>query len=1664
MTYSPDVPSSALGPNEYNSGLNVETDVRGIRSVAGDEIVLPTVPGTPTFVSGGYRRPQEGQTNDFYFVVATTEGSWYASNGSGSWADITPAAGPFTSYTQNTNITEAWNGTVPFYNDEANPPMFWPEYTGQSFETLTATSAAGTSTLTFAPQADEVQGVSIIRTDTGGTGTFVYNSGETLKTGQKITISGTNTNTYSSRANTVEIVDNAGRFTFKNIMLPAEFVGSISGTTLTVTSVTAPGVIYNGMLLSGTDSSGNDIADDTYISAFVSGSATGASVWTVSTSQTIAVGTAILGERQYPLTQGQSVEISGTFPTSTTVLSGVQIQSATGDFSCSASTIRAGQSLTISGTISNSDTTLSSVRILDNTGKFSSAASTYQTGQTVEISGAASTAAVALTSVEATGIAGQFTCGSTTLLTGQTIRVSGDTTLTPQSLGTVKITGTTGEFTCAAATLAVGQSVVISGSNTSTGFALTGVAATGTAGQFSCTSTSPNTLTVGQSIAVTGDDVGFTLSGVQILGTAGTFSCTASSSTLKVGQRVTISGPLGGGTITTPAYENPTDYFISVTNGSTTFTLTDVNGGALTTTAGVLTGVTVRVNETTIFGYSNPTVYTISATNGTTTFTLTTSSGTALVTNIGTPTDLGFAITPPGVVGYTNPTTYLISATNGTTTFTLTDIGGDAIATVPGTPTGLSYNVSAPAIVGYSNFTDYLIKTTNGTTTFTLTNMDNSPIVTTGGTLAGLTFTLQAPNIEGYVSPTLYLISATNGSTEFTLVNKTTGEPIVTTGGLGTGATVKVLKPAIANYSNPTTYLIESTNGTTAFRLLDAEGNAIDTTGGTPTGLTYTILAPSITGYSSPTTYYIGETNGATYFTLVDSAGDAIETNGGLVTTAVSVFVRPPSITGYSNPTTYFVVSTNANNQFTLSATLAGAPITTAAGALEGLTFVYTPFAIGQEILVDYIVPTGFRGTHTVTNVSQNSVSYAGTTAGPQTTPGAVSDPHPVMIMYSNTVPGEISDISFDTATTQTLTLTTPYKVVPYVAGDKIVISGVSNYYDGTYTVVSATVDTITYQAVPGAAYPGGGSVAPLYSWNYNPNWQGYHAKFMRLYSTPNVGNILIAGGLTVTTLDGSIEEYPVSVQWSQAFGLNEAPATWEPTVLNVANQLEVPLRGAVVDGFPCNGQFFLSSYWDTVVFSPLNYSTTSAPILGVRLHSQGRGMLTSNCWANTDKMVYGLDARDIWVFDGQDFKGLGNQRVKNWFYDQIDPEYVERIYMQTNTQKNQVEIYYPTKPPVISNINIVDTQGTFSCELEFSYGSGVMRNGLQVILSGTESGTGSISGYTSPSTYYVIDSYITDGVQYFQLSTTYTGSAITTTAGSVTGVNFKFVSDGVPNMMLAYRHDLDCFNAPREVQAATFACESPVWSSSEWYFNVTGTNITGTGTGAAFNLLRTVSSYTGGITPNVRGTGYAVGDTILVLGTALGGNTPANDATVTVATVDSGGRIATITATGDAADTWTYNDGRRTVVYARGLLNRQLVTRDEGYNFLGPQTREYPVASSFRRDNIKILPDYSGKLLVHRVLPEVNNLSYTGVPVDPTLTPIRVGSISVQVEGANSVGQAPLETTAITMATDTDYPWVQIAQNAHRVNSLIISNSSTTNIWICNSTTWQYTATEDDR
>jgi len=201
------------------------------------------------------------------------------------------------------------------------------------------------------------------------------------------------------------------------------------------------------------------------------------------------------------------------------------------------------------------------------------------------------------------------------------------------------------------------------------------------------------------------------------------------------------------------------------------------------------------------------------------------------------------------------------------------------------------------------------------------------------------------------------------------------------------------------------------------------------------------------------------------------------------------------------------------------------------------------------------------------------------------------------------------------------------------------------------------------------------------YVWNYestlSPPVTAVTAGFVRNFCSPNVGNILIAGNLTKTN-SGINYQYPTTVRWSQSFANTGVPATWLPTITNVANEQEVPLRGPIVDGFFLGGNFYVCSYWDTVTFSPIAYQSYAAPIFGISLFKQGRGLLNVNCWDNADDIVYGVDSRDIWAFDGTNYQNLGNQKIKDYFYANLNPLYTNRVHLVNNTHKFQIEIYYP--------------------------------------------------------------------------------------------------------------------------------------------------------------------------------------------------------------------------------------------------------------------------------------------------------------------------------------------------------------------------------------------------
>ena len=89
---------------------------------------------------------------------------------------------------------------------------------------------------------------------------------------------------------------------------------------------------------------------------------------------------------------------------------------------------------------------------------------------------------------------------------------------------------------------------------------------------------------------------------------------------------------------------------------------------------------------------------------------------------------------------------------------------------------------------------------------------------------------------------------------------------------------------------------------------------------------------------------------------------------------------------------------------------------------------------------------------------------------------------------------------------------------------------------------------------------------------------------------------------------------------------------------------------------------------------------------------------------------------------------------------------------------------------------------------------------------------------------------------------------------------------------------------------------------AQETYTGVSGTVNTAAGINAEFNLSKTGTTYTVEAIAQ-GGSGYQVGDQILITGDLIGGTTPANDATITVTTIDGVGSVTAASVEGTALD-----------------------------------------------------------------------------------------------------------------------------------------------------------------
>lgn len=116
--------------------------------------------------------------------------------------------------------------------------------------------------------------------------------------------------------------------------------------------------------------------------------------------------------------------------------------------------------------------------------------------------------------------------------------------------------------------------------------------------------------------------------------------------------------------------------------------------------------------------------------------------------------------------------------------------------------------------------------------------------------------------------------------------------------------------------------------------------------------------------------------------------------------------------------------------------------------------------------------------------------------------------------------------------------------------------------------------------------------------------------------------------------------------------------------------------------------------------------------------------------------------------------------------------------------------------------------------------------------------------------------------------------------------------------------HTSDAINIPPNLTNWSRLNSGIKWAAQgQTFTNKSGTNVIGTGNGATFDVTTANTGYSVVVHAGSVGTGYNNNDTIKILGSALGGITPANDLLITVNA--SGGNVTTISAVSGFSVTW---------------------------------------------------------------------------------------------------------------------------------------------------------------
>lgn len=158
-------------------------------------------------------------------------------------------------------------------------------------------------------------------------------------------------------------------------------------------------------------------------------------------------------------------------------------------------------------------------------------------------------------------------------------------------------------------------------------------------------------------------------------------------------------------------------------------------------------------------------------------------------------------------------------------------------------------------------------------------------------------------------------------------------------------------------------------------------------------------------------------------------------------------------------------------------------------------------------------------------------------------------------------------------------------------------------------------------------------------------------------------------------TLSG--QYYPHNIMWSSSAEPGSLPTSWTASNLNDAGDSPeaAATPGKIVDALPMGE--VLVVYKEDARYA-VQYIGGNDVFRVMRLPGTD-GVFTQNCIVDTPKGHVFATADDIKIHQGGEAQSIADGRVRRYIFDNIEPDFKERMFLVSNPRRSEVWVCFPT-------------------------------------------------------------------------------------------------------------------------------------------------------------------------------------------------------------------------------------------------------------------------------------------------------------------------------------------------------------------------------------------------